>query len=210
MRHVDGAHARVRVVVRVHAEAERAGAPERRGAPVIVVVLEAVHLLRQALFLQLGLLPQLPLLLLQTLLLQPPSLLPRHLLLVFLRVGLAVALVSRLQRAVLHGRQPTVVAVRVRTCGIENHCNEEPRSGRRRAPGLLFWTRVEREICLSDFPAEATLRSYKRNEAWRRIKKDGVCYAARMRALNRRTGAIRMVLFATYLACASCREPRGS
>lgn len=135
VRHVDRAHTRVRVVVRVHAEAERSGAPERRGAPVIVVVLEAVHLLRQALLLQLGLLPELSLFLPQSLFLQSPSLLPRDLFLVFLRVGLAVALVSRFQRSVLHGRQSAVVTVRVHTCEIESHAIKS----------LALWSSLERE-----------------------------------------------------------------
>lgn len=62
----------------------------------VVVVLEAVHLFCQTFLLELGLLPQLPLFLLQSLFLQSSPLFPGDLLLVLLgkRVRLAVALVA--------------------------------------------------------------------------------------------------------------------
>lgn len=61
VRGIDGPHARVRIVVGVHAEAERPRGPQRRRLPVIVVVLEAVHAFRGAVLLHLrplALLPQ--------------------------------------------------------------------------------------------------------------------------------------------------------
>lgn len=68
---INSSQARVRVVVGVHAETERSGGPDRRRPPVIVVVTKAVHLLRQTFFLQLGLLPLLPLTLPRPLLFRP-------------------------------------------------------------------------------------------------------------------------------------------
>ena len=63
MRGVNRAYAGVSVVVGVHAEAEGTRRPAGLRAPVVVVMLEAVHLLREALPLQFGLLPQFALLL---------------------------------------------------------------------------------------------------------------------------------------------------
>lgn len=54
MRLVDRSQAGVRVVVRVHAEAEGLVVPDRLRSPVILVVAKAVHLLGQTLFFHLG------------------------------------------------------------------------------------------------------------------------------------------------------------
>lgn len=56
VRLIDGAQARESVVVGVHAEAERLVLPHRRGPPVVAVMAEAVHLLRQTFLLHLRLL----------------------------------------------------------------------------------------------------------------------------------------------------------
>lgn len=56
MRLIDSSNARVRIVVGVHAEAERFIIPNGRSPPVIFVVAETVHLLGHAVLLHLRLL----------------------------------------------------------------------------------------------------------------------------------------------------------
>lgn len=77
---VDRAQTGVRIVVGIHAEAEGTIIPKRRCAPVLIVVREAVHLLRQTLLLEACLLDALALLLALSLLLQLASCLACHLL----------------------------------------------------------------------------------------------------------------------------------
>lgn len=71
MSRINSSHARVRVVVGIHAETKRSGGPEGRSPPVIVVVTKAVHLLRQTFFLHLSLFPLLSLALPHPLLFRP-------------------------------------------------------------------------------------------------------------------------------------------
>lgn len=82
MRLVDRAQTAVRVVVRVHAETERFVVPHRFRAPVVTVVAEAVHPLRQALLLHLRLLDALAFLLPLAFLLQPAACFAGQLLLI--------------------------------------------------------------------------------------------------------------------------------
>lgn len=84
---VNGAQTGVRVVVGIHAEAEGTVVPQGRCAPVLIVVREAVHLLRQTLLLEARLLDALALLLALSLLLQLASCLACHLLGVCIAVG---------------------------------------------------------------------------------------------------------------------------
>lgn len=90
MRGVNGAQTGVRIVVGIHAEAEGTVIPERRCTPVLIVVREAVHLLRQTLLLEARLLDALALLLALSLLLQLAPCLACHLLGVCIAVGIDV------------------------------------------------------------------------------------------------------------------------
>lgn len=114
MRRVNCTYARIRVVVGVHAETKRSRAPQWRGTPVIVVVLKAVHLLRQAFLFQLGLLFQLSFLLPQAFLLQSSSFFSGKFLLVFLRF-LAVTRGSRFHLTVRR-RATAIVTARGYSC----------------------------------------------------------------------------------------------
>lgn len=102
MGRIDGTNARVRVIIGIHTETKGPRAPHGSSAPVIVVVLETVHLFGQTFLFELGLLPQLPFLLLQPLFLQSSPLFSRDFFLVLLCIciGLAVTLVASFQRTV--------------------------------------------------------------------------------------------------------------
>lgn len=73
MRLVNRPQARISIVIRIHAKAKRLIVPQRCRPPMVRVVAKAVHSLRQALLLQLGLPMSFALFLALAFLLQPAT-----------------------------------------------------------------------------------------------------------------------------------------